>query len=364
MKRLILLAMGALALLATTAAPAGAGATATTASSAVCLEASEFSSLAALTASASTARGWNRDAPARVNVGDSDYDSGIAPNVPPGFTVTIPTYIHVLTDGNTGRLTNAQIRRQMDVLNLSFAGFYGGANSGVSFELAGVTRTDNADWFTMNDFADEIEAKTALRQGGPNALNIYTGTAAGNLGFAYYPSILKLNGGKFAILDGVVIHYGSVPGGFIDNFNLGYTATHEVGHWLGLAHTFDKGCLGRRRPRRRHAGDVGADERLPGGQGHLREGGRARPDPQLHGLLGRPLLHPVHAGPGRTDAGSVHPLPHRPLLGTETRGEGPPRPLSTSGPGTDVAAKRRVRDMRDGKHVRTSPLHSVLSRRP
>ncbi len=244
MKRLILLAIGALALVATTAAPAGAGANATTASSAVCLEASEFSSLTALTASSSTARGWNRDAPARLNVGDSDYDGGLAPNVPPGFTVTVPTYIHVLTDGNTGRLTNAQIRRQMDVLNLSFAGFYGGANSGISFELEGVTHTDNADWFTMNDFADEIAAKTALRQGGPNALNIYTGTAAGNLGFAYYPSILKLNGGRFATLDGIVIHYGTVPGGFIENFNLGFTATHEVGHWLGLAHTFDKGCLG------------------------------------------------------------------------------------------------------------------------
>ena len=49
MKRLILLATGALALLATAAAPAGAGAAATSASSAVCLEASEFSSLAALT---------------------------------------------------------------------------------------------------------------------------------------------------------------------------------------------------------------------------------------------------------------------------------------------------------------------------
>jgi hypothetical protein len=126
MKRLFLLATGALALLATTAAPAGAGSAATSASSALCLETSEFSSIAAITKSASTAKGWKRDAPARLNVGDSDYDGGLAPNVPPGFTVTIPTYIHVITDGNTGRVTNAQTRRQMDVLNLSFAGFYEG----------------------------------------------------------------------------------------------------------------------------------------------------------------------------------------------------------------------------------------------
>ena len=35
----------------------------------------------------------------------------------------------------------------MSVLNLAFAGFYGGAKSGFSFTLAGVTRTDNAAWF-------------------------------------------------------------------------------------------------------------------------------------------------------------------------------------------------------------------------
>ena len=85
MKRLFLLAAGALALLATTAAPAGAGSAATTASSALCLETSEFSSLTAITRSAATAKGWTRDAPARLNVGDSNYEGGLAPNVPAGF---------------------------------------------------------------------------------------------------------------------------------------------------------------------------------------------------------------------------------------------------------------------------------------
>lgn len=241
MKRVLVLVSGILALLATTAAPASAGSGSH--ASAVCVADSQFSSLNRL-AAGTTAKGWNRDTPARINVGDSSYDSGLAPNVPPGFTVTIPTYVHVITNGAIGNVTDAQIAQQMTVLNLAFAGFYGGANSGISFELKGVTRTDNAAWHTMNDFADEVAAKTALRQGGPNALNIYIGTAAGNLGFAYYPSVLKVNGKKFQALDGVVIHYGSLPGGFIPRFNLGHTATHETGHWLGLAHTFEKGCLG------------------------------------------------------------------------------------------------------------------------
>jgi hypothetical protein len=241
MKKIVLLLASLLALLATTAGPATSAGYAPSGGQA-CVPTSQFSSLSSLTAS--NAKGWNRDAPGRLSVGDSNYDGGLAPNVPPGFEVTIPTYIHVITDGNLGRVTNAQIRQQMDVLNLAYSGFYGGADSGMSFELVGVTRTENAAWFTMDSFADEVAAKTALRQGGPDALNIYTGTAAGNLGFAYYPSILGYNGGKYRVLDGAVIHYGSFPGGYITNFNLGHTATHEVGHWAGLAHTFEGGCLG------------------------------------------------------------------------------------------------------------------------
>ena len=88
-------------------------------------------------------------------------------------------WFHVVTDGAIGSVTQAQIDAQMTVLNLAFAGFYGGAKSGFRFELAGVTRTDNADWFYGGiTGSGERPMKRALHRGGFETLNVYSTTAA------------------------------------------------------------------------------------------------------------------------------------------------------------------------------------------
>eukprot|EP00594_Rhizosolenia_setigera_P013832 CAMPEP_0178955528 /NCGR_PEP_ID=MMETSP0789-20121207/9658_1 /TAXON_ID=3005 /ORGANISM="Rhizosolenia setigera, Strain CCMP 1694" /LENGTH=334 /DNA_ID=CAMNT_0020637175 /DNA_START=563 /DNA_END=1567 /DNA_ORIENTATION=+ len=113
-----------------------------------------------------------------------------------------------------------------------------GINTGISFVLKEITRTDNAAWFRgMEDL--EVSYKTALHQGDCRSLNVYTGDSA-YLGWTHYPDVCS----QQKELDGVVIDYSSVPGGTNPTFNEGDSLTHEVGHWLGLFHTFEGGCDG------------------------------------------------------------------------------------------------------------------------
>ena len=159
------------------------------------------------------------------------------------FSASVPVYFHVVSDGSIGSLTNAQIADQISVLNVTFGGGEGGADAGFSFELAGVTRTDNAKWFYSGSGGAEHDMKRTLHRGGGNALNLYSTTAGAFLGWAYLPSILTSP--SQAYLDGVVIDWESIPGAsdtYAGRFDQGETATHEVGHWLNLEHTFYKGC--------------------------------------------------------------------------------------------------------------------------
>jgi hypothetical protein len=172
---------------------------------------------------------------------------GLAPKVPANFSASVPVYFHVIHNGTTGNVSMTTINEQMAVFNLAFAGFYGGANSKVSFNLVSVDRTNNAAWFDAEpESAEEFAMKAALKRGGSNALNVYSTSGAQDvlLGWAYYPSITVQQ--KHAVLDGIVINWGSMPGGpFGSAFSLGQTLTHEAGHWLGLAHTFEGGCNGK-----------------------------------------------------------------------------------------------------------------------
>ena len=149
----------------------------------------------------------------------------------------IDVYFHVINRGSgisNGDVSTTMINNQMTVLSNAFAG------SGWTFNLVSVDRTTNSTWYNgCYTTSTEIAMKNALHQGTADDLNIYTCNPSGGiLGYATFPS--QYAGAPSR--DGVVLLYSSLPGGSAAPYNLGDTATHEVGHWMGLYHTFQGGC--------------------------------------------------------------------------------------------------------------------------
>lgn len=160
----------------------------------------------------------------------------------PGGVVTIPVYWHVVTSAFAGNIS-ALIPDQMQVLNDAYAG------SKFTFDVKSVEVVNNAAWyFAEAGSADEVAMKNALRKGGPESLNIYTTNGDIYLGWATLAHDYKVAPGY----DGVVLWWASLPGTGLEfpdadepdgliTYDRGDTGTHEIGHWLGLQHTFGPG---------------------------------------------------------------------------------------------------------------------------
>lgn len=178
-------------------------------------------------------------------------------------TYVIPVVVHVVYKTAAQNISDEQIQSQIDVLNEDYnrmnadvtktpAGFLPVAGSmSVTFCLAafdpdgnptsGITRTQT----TATDFNLDDQMKSSATGGADPwpakfYLNIWTCNLSDNiLGYATLPS-----GGPPPDNDGVVIRYNVFgrTGVLSPSYNRGRTCTHEVGHWLGLFHTFDGGC--------------------------------------------------------------------------------------------------------------------------
>ncbi|MFD0665638.1 zinc metalloprotease [Thermocatellispora tengchongensis] len=150
---------------------------------------------------------------------------------------TVGTWVHVITDG-VNQVSRQSVLNQIATLNSAYGGRFGGADTGIRFRLDGTTTTRSPAWFA-DPLGNETEMKSRLRRGGPETLNLYIAQLNNLvLGYSTYPHAYNAN----PVLDGVVVDWRSLPGGTMSNFNKGYTAVHEIGHWLGLLHTFENGC--------------------------------------------------------------------------------------------------------------------------
>jgi len=163
----------------------------------------------------------------------------------------IPVVFHIIQRTNgTGDVTDANIHEQIDILNEDFRAIAGsngapGNDSMIQFRLAtvdpngnpttGITHTTNNTWYN-----DSGNFMPSLGWDQDRYLNIFTNSCSGYLGYVWdFPAAIAGNGN-----DGVVVLWSAVG----DNapvgapYNQGRTVTHEVGHYLGLWHTFDNGC--------------------------------------------------------------------------------------------------------------------------
>lgn len=167
---------------------------------------------------------------------------------------TINVYVHVIMNSSgAGNVTASRITQQINVLKNAYAG------AGWNFNLVSTDRTANNSWYTAGyGSTAQRQMKQALRKGTADDLNIYTNNMGGGLlGWATFPSDYSSRPWD----DGVVLLHSSLPGGSAAPYNLGDTGTHEVGHWMGLYHTFQGGCA-----RQASGGDAVADtpaERSP-----------------------------------------------------------------------------------------------------
>ncbi|MGB0916530.1 MAG: T9SS type A sorting domain-containing protein [Flavobacteriales bacterium] len=173
---------------------------------------------------------------------------------------TIPVVVHVVYSTGSQNISDAQIQSQIDILNEDYRRLNDDvsqvpsvwtsriADCEIQFQLAtcnpdgyqtnGITRTET----TVTNWNGSDNVKFT-NEGGHDAwpasdyLNIWVcNIGSGLLGFAYQPGIN-------AALDGVVIGYRYF--GFdsqSNQYDLGRTATHEIGHYFNLDHPWGPGA--------------------------------------------------------------------------------------------------------------------------
>jgi hypothetical protein len=176
--------------------------------------------------------------------------------------ITIPVVVHIVYNSSAQNISDEQVRTQIQVLNLDYrklnadtTGIPGcfrtmAADCGFQFALANIDTSGFATTGIVRkhtstatfDIDDRIKSSATGGDDGwdrDRYLNIWVGSLTGGiLGYSSMPGASKAS-------DGVVINYTAfgTTGTAVAPFNLGRTATHEIGHWLNMIHIWgDADC--------------------------------------------------------------------------------------------------------------------------
>lgn len=169
----------------------------------------------------------------------------------------IPVVVHVIyADDGTGNLSEAKVIEMIRILNEDFRAAAGtsaanGNNVMIQFYLAtsdpngnatsGITYTQNDTWFREPEEATRAEYGSALAWDTTRYLNIFTTGMDFALGYVVY---MPWESGANPSEEGISMAYDAVGTSTLPGVEGGHTITHEVGHYLGLEHTFgfDNSC--------------------------------------------------------------------------------------------------------------------------
>jgi hypothetical protein len=170
----------------------------------------------------------------------NEIDSYLSINKYDGVSeaITIPIAFHVIRyESGAADVTNQQITDQIDVLNDAFS------ITNFRFSLHSINRINNTKWATVKYVSTPTETEKELKKelaiNPSKILNFYTADTK-VLGWARFPWDYD----EDSYLHGTIIGYSTLPGGDRYPYNQGHTATHEIGHYFGLWHTFQGGCTG------------------------------------------------------------------------------------------------------------------------